>query len=189
MERGKDMQIHLFVRPGSFSLLLSGACLLLISFGLWLPPARQLFHVVRSTDWSSLLLPPAAAAQPTSLAPQKPVSPTRPVLVLLPERSAPAELARLRLLYRVSSLLEPRIAILEVSEGELAILVQRQGLDGVYPDTIPAEVLSRLHPQEQLFVAAWSLQRAARQKQRPGEGLPWDAPGFQAPAPHSGEQP
>ncbi len=117
------------------------------------------------------------------------MSKTSPVLVILLENSDPAELARLQLTYQVSSMLEPRIAILEVGDVDLAVLAERQGLEGVYSDTIPPEVLSRLHPEEQLFVEAWSLQRTSRQKQRPGEGLPWDAPGFKAPAPPSGAQP
>jgi hypothetical protein len=156
--------------------------------------------------WSLLLLclagssPLQALTHPTAISStdathssaqkiQKPVNSTRPVLVLLPEVGASAGLHRLRGTYRVVSLLEPRIAILEVSEGELTQLRQDRSIAAVYQDTIPPEVLQRLHPQERLFVKAWNLQRATQGKGRPGEGLPWDAPGFQAPGPPSRERP
>lgn len=183
------MQVRKEVRLGRFAPFFLGAFLLLCSVDLWLPPGWQLSYAVHATDWLSLLLPPAASSELTPLTQKKIVSTTCPVLVLLPQTSAPAELARLQLTYRVSSLLQPRIAVLEVNEAELAVLVHQQGLDGVYSDTIPPAVLSRLSPEERLFVEAWNLQRAIRQKQRVGEGLPWDAPGFQAPGPPSGAQP
>jgi len=46
------------------------------------------------------------------------------------------------------------------------------------PD-IPDEVLRALDPAESLFVAAWQLR--AQPKRRRGDGLDWDAPGFEPP--------
>ena len=47
------------------------------------------------------------------------------------------------------------------------------------PD-IPEEILRSLDPRESLFVAAWR-RRLQGPKQRPGEGLNWDAPGREPP--------
>ena len=47
------------------------------------------------------------------------------------------------------------------------------------PD-VPEEVLRALDAREALFVAAWRL-RWTGPKQRRGEGLDWDAPGFEPP--------
>jgi ABC-type iron transport system FetAB permease component len=46
---------------------------------------------------------------------------------------------------------------------------------------IPEEILNSLDQQEAMFVAAWRLRLQAPTKQRPGEGLDWDAPGFEPP--------
>jgi hypothetical protein len=37
-----------------------------------------------------------------------------------------------------------------------------------------------LDEQEALFVAAWTNGMTGPEKQRRGEGLPWDAPGFES---------
>lgn len=42
-----------------------------------------------------------------------------------------------------------------------------------------AAIDERLSAEELLFVTAWRQRR--RTKDRPGEGLPWDAPGYQPP--------
>jgi hypothetical protein len=41
------------------------------------------------------------------------------------------------------------------------------------------EALAALDEGERLFAAGWAAGRAP--KERPGDGLPWDAPGFEAP--------
>jgi hypothetical protein len=41
------------------------------------------------------------------------------------------------------------------------------------------QVESDLRPNEKLFVEAW--RKRMENKDRPGEGLPWDAPGFTPP--------
>jgi hypothetical protein len=46
---------------------------------------------------------------------------------------------------------------------------------------IPEQILNSLDKQEAMFVAAWRLRLQAPAKQRPGEGLDWDAPGFEPP--------
>ena len=46
---------------------------------------------------------------------------------------------------------------------------------------IPDEVLRTLDQQESPFVAAGRVWPQALAKQRPGEGLNWDTPGFELP--------
>jgi hypothetical protein len=46
------------------------------------------------------------------------------------------------------------------------------------PD-IPEAILRSLDRQESLFVAAWRLR--LRPKQRPADGMNWDAPGMKPP--------
>jgi hypothetical protein len=48
-----------------------------------------------------------------------------------------------------------------------------------YTDSVPDDVLLRLAPQARIFIAAWRDRR--RPKERPGDGLTWDAPGYQPP--------
>ncbi len=117
------------------------------------------------------------------------MSPTRPVLVLLPEESAARNAARLQGAYRVLAMLRPRILVLQIEEEALTALRQDPSLAGVYDDTVPPEVLAGLRPDERLFVDGWIQQQASKDKQRRGDGLSWDAPGFQPPGPPSKKQP
>lgn len=52
-------------------------------------------------------------------------------------------------------------------------------------DTAPEPaVMATLGPDEQLFIGAWLLE--SEEAMRPGDGLPWDAPGFDPPDPPDG---
>ena len=46
---------------------------------------------------------------------------------------------------------------------------------------VPAEILNSLDEKESLFVSAWQTRLRQSRKQRPGEGLDWDHPGFKPP--------
>lgn len=48
-----------------------------------------------------------------------------------------------------------------------------------YTGIVPPDVLLRLSPAARLFIAAWRDRQVA--KERPGQGLPWDAPGHLPP--------
>lgn len=48
------------------------------------------------------------------------------------------------------------------------------------PD-VPEEILNLLDDKESLFVSAWRTRLQQSPKQRPGEGLDWDHPGFKPP--------
>jgi len=117
------------------------------------------------------------------------VSQTRSVLVLLPEESASQQVARLQDTYRVLTMLRPRIVVLQVEEAAVTALRQDPALTGVYEQVVPPEALAGLRPEERLFVEGWVQQQASKDKQRRGDGLSWDAPGFQPPDPPTKKQP
>lgn len=89
---------------------------------------------------------------------------------------------------RVVSMYPPRVHVLEpptsVSAADLlalpgvrAVLVGGRALQ-TFGD---ASVLTTLSAGERLFVQGWGAGQTAEPKARPGEGLPWDAPGFEPP--------
>jgi hypothetical protein len=64
-------------------------------------------------------------------------------------------------------------------EATVGALERRSEVLSVHRAAVPADVLARLDDPERLFAAAWNERR--RPKRRAGDGLPWDAPGFDAP--------
>lgn len=89
--------------------------------------------------------------------------------------------------YKVQQVASPRVMIVEGDESELAELKQIPGVTDVSTGTVPPEIANKLDEGEALFVAAWISRNTGEQKkQRPGEGLSWDAPGFEPPDPAGG---
>jgi hypothetical protein len=89
----------------------------------------------------------------------------------------PIQLAQLRTVGTVTAVMPPRLALLRLAPG-----LTPPDLDGVaYLRRLAADVPlpDDLTDDERLFVEAWRLRFAP--KQRPGEGLAWDAPGFEPP--------
>ena len=78
----------------------------------------------------------------------------------------PAALERLRASHRVTHIASPRLVVADVGDA------LPPGVSEVGDD-------AGLDEQERLFANAWA-QRAAKGP-RPGEGRPWDEPGFEAP--------
>jgi hypothetical protein len=76
--------------------------------------------------------------------------------------------------------------VVEVSDSANSInRFAKQAQDGVWlasnlAQQDPAVVDKELTPMEHLFVDAWR-QRRPTTKKRIGDGLPWDAPGFEPP--------
>jgi hypothetical protein len=66
--------------------------------------------------------------------------------------------------------------------GDVRRLPQVPGI-GCFAAELPPDVEASLSPQEKLFVHAWRLRGTPDfvTKHRPGDGLPWDAPGFLPP--------
>jgi hypothetical protein len=96
-------------------------------------------------------------------------------------------LAVLASLVPVSQAYPPRLALVSLPLAAAGPLLAGQPyIVGVYQDAPPAAVLATLDVGERIFVDAW-LERveAARcgGRPRPGDGLSWDAPGYEPPDP------
>ena len=75
--------------------------------------------------------------------------------------------------------LPPRLAIVAGDNDSLRALARSPGVLSVHTAEVPEYVLSRLDEPARTFAAAWNERRRA--KERPGDKLPWDAPGHDAP--------
>lgn len=104
----------------------------------------------------------------------------REVLFILAAEGVEETLTRLQQHVRIEHVLRPRVALAR-APGDLALqtLQRIPGVSVAAALPLPEAVWPRLTPTEQLFIRAW-LQRQVP-KTRPGEGLPWDAPGFEPP--------
>jgi hypothetical protein len=80
-----------------------------------------------------------------------------------------------------------RVLALECPAAELARLQALSGITVITDPNQPLPMEASLTTGESLFVAGWRRRiQEAQTKQRPGDTLPWDAPGFtppDAPAP------
>jgi hypothetical protein len=110
---------------------------------------------------------------------------TREVLILLRRGVSEQQAAVLRQM-RVVSSLPPRLVVVEATEDSVRDLRRDQAVSLVIEMQVEAERLSDLRPEEQLFVRSWIERMTSPPKQRPGEGLNWDAPGFEPPDPPIG---
>ena len=76
----------------------------------------------------------------------------------------------------------PEVMVVRVPPG--STIQSRDEVGVVYAGVDPPpEVLADLDPNERLFVEGWLTKRATAKTDRPGEGLPWDAPGMTPPDP------
>lgn len=101
-------------------------------------------------------------------------------LVVLSAQNAPDELADLQQRYRVSSVLPPHLAVVDLDDSEAQAVRRRAGIQAVISH--PAESIpGSLTETEQLFIQAWQQRQQMSNKQRPGDGLAWDAEGFSPP--------
>ena len=106
----------------------------------------------------------------------------RELLLVLPSDGATEALAQVRRTCRVSQLASPRVAIVTCAPGELTGVRAIPGVTVISAGDPAPAVMAHLDDGESLFVAAW-LRRMQEMpsKQRRGEGLSWDAPGFTPP--------
>jgi len=72
-----------------------------------------------------------------------------------------------------------RIALAAIDAAARRALEQDPGVAGVFDDDVPEGLRDDLSDGERLFVDAW--RERARGKSRTGDGMSWDAPGFDAP--------
>jgi hypothetical protein len=80
---------------------------------------------------------------------------------------------------RVVQRMPPRLAIVAADADATQALERRPEVRAVFAGDVPPEALARLDEPERTFAAAWNARRAPNGRR--GEGLPWDAPGFEAP--------
>ncbi|MFE4663931.1 hypothetical protein ACFRI7_09545 [Streptomyces sp. NPDC056716] len=102
----------------------------------------------------------------------------REALVLVEDADWETVIVALRALGPVTQLLPPRLALFALPADPRTQVPELPGT-AWYVEDLPPEVYDRLSEQEQLFVGAWRARRTP--KQRPGNHLPWDAPGHLPP--------
>ena len=101
-------------------------------------------------------------------------------LVILDANRAEEVLSGAAGLVKVTQRLPPRLAIVEGDADGVAALRNIHGVVGVFDGPVPETVLGELNPTERLFADAWVSSRRSKPDRR-GEGLPWDAEGFEPP--------
>ena len=74
-----------------------------------------------------------------------------------------------------------RLHIIRPHSATMAELASIPGIVALTAGKLPLEHQQTLNQQEALFAAAFGSRRTP--KDRVGEGLPWDAPGFEPPDP------
>ncbi len=99
-------------------------------------------------------------------------------LVMIEPNRLDGVLPHLEAVARVTQVLRPRLILVQAEQGVRARVTEVPGVFGVYDTALP-ELPVDLTPAERLFISAW--QERQRPKVRPGENLPWDAPGFVPP--------
>ena len=109
---------------------------------------------------------------------------TQEILVILKDTDSHAPLPSLGSTYKTRQVISPRVFTVESTGAGLAALQERSDMTVVSGNNPLPESIDDLTESEQLFMAAW-LSRWQKQeaKQRPGDGLSWDAPGFTPPDP------
>jgi hypothetical protein len=101
-------------------------------------------------------------------------------LVIVNESHADDVLSQVGQFVKVTQRLPPRLAIVEGEDRQLEAVRTLPGVIAVCEGPVPDSVLQQLHPTERLFADGWTAGRQPKTA-RPGEGLPWDAEGFQPP--------
>lgn len=74
-----------------------------------------------------------------------------------------------------------RLALLRGTRSALDAFIKEARLSPVIE--VSPELLEQLVPGERLFIEAWAQNLRQPTRQRRGDGLAWDAPGFEPPDP------
>lgn len=101
------------------------------------------------------------------------------VLVIFSEPPNQRVVTDLKTRYRVKALVPPRLAVVEVEQPQVADLERLAGVELVLMGPSSAALPASLTESERLFISGWQQRRG--DKRRKGEGLPWDAEGYQPP--------
>jgi len=107
--------------------------------------------------------------------------PERELLVILDKERAEATLHLLRVRSVVAQTAPPRIVLIRAPASQAKEMESLPGVEAVFTDTVPPRALETLSESEILFALAWGERQRMSTKQRPGEGLAWDAAGFHPP--------
>jgi len=103
----------------------------------------------------------------------------REALVLITDQDRrPEVIDELRRSATVVQLLPPRLATIALAVGQREVVPEIAGAT-FYVDEVPSEVVNSLLPQEQVFARGWQARRGG--KNRSGDQLSWDTPGFTPP--------
>jgi len=103
----------------------------------------------------------------------------RELLLILDEGSAPDLLRHLDSGLTITHRVSPRIVVLKGGDDALAEIAGRQGVNLALERGANQGSFEGLSEGERLFVAGWISSPPSRD--RPGDGLTWDAPGYTPP--------
>jgi hypothetical protein len=110
------------------------------------------------------------------------------VLVILSVDHGAALFERVSTQCHVRQMASRRVVVLECSPDEIAKLRSVSGVTVIADAALPAGVLEGMDEGEVLFMTAWAARAGNKTaKKRLGEGLSWDAPGFDPPDPPTGK--
>ena len=101
-------------------------------------------------------------------------------LVVVGESESVSALPRIGELVQVKQQLPPRLAIVEGEARSFEAVRSLPGVVAVCEEAVPDTVLQQLNSTERLFAEAWVVGRKPKTERR-GDGLPWDADGFEPP--------
>lgn len=105
------------------------------------------------------------------------------LLAILSSESARAAIDDLADAYPVTHEASWRVLVIRHGGGDFGDLAAIPGAAVVSGADVASEMLEGLDESEVLFVQAWSLRRGSSKNRRRGEGLDWDAEGFEPPDP------
>jgi hypothetical protein len=100
-------------------------------------------------------------------------------LVVLRPQQRDAALQALGKSFRVAHVSSGHVAVVAAPPG--AGPPDVDGVEHVYRDRVPPEILESLGQADALFARAWERRQHEAERERPGAGLPWDAGGFEPP--------
>jgi hypothetical protein len=84
--------------------------------------------------------------------------------------------------FRIVHAASPNVLVIELpGDTSAADVAAVPGVAAVTVGAVAQEVIADLDETEALFIRAWASRRGGLERPRPGEGLDWDAGGFEPP--------
>lgn len=113
-----------------------------------------------------------------SLEPALLIGPGMDYLILLDNEHSSAVLSGHATIVHAAS---PRLFVVRLESATYEEIAALPGVAALSEQSLPPGLAAQLDPQEKLFAAAFAAR--AIPKERVGDGLPWDAAGFEPPDP------